>query len=117
MEQLSQLEIHPVAQPTRPTGDALDLSVRRTNFMCVFMYFLDLSMHKRLCLGVIEGLLLIILLIKFILTRTRLVVVFAIFGSPDFLKILLLVSRGILYARFFSIDSCMYRFDTDFKSP
>ena len=61
-------------------------------------------------IGVIEGLLLIILLIKVILTRTRLVVVFAIFGSPDFLKILLLVSRGILYARFFSIDSCMYRF-------
>ncbi len=106
MEQLSQLKIHPVAQPTRPTGDALNLSVRRTNFMCVFMYFLDLSMHKRLCLGSIEGLL-IILLIKAILTRTRLVVVFAIFGSPEFLKIILLVSRGIPNARFFSIDSCI----------
>ncbi len=70
--------------------------------MCVFVYFLDLSMHKRLCLGVIEGHL-IILLIKAILTRTRLAVVFAFF--KDFLKSLLLVSRGILYVRFFSTDS------------
>ncbi len=61
-------------------------------------------MHKRLCLGVIEGHL-IILLIKAILTRTRLAVVFAFSGSPDFLKSLLLVSRGILYVRFFSTDS------------
>ena len=61
-------------------------------------------MHKRLCLGVIEGHL-IILLIKAILTRARSAVVFAFFGSPDFLKSLLPVSRGILYVRFFSTDS------------
>ena len=85
MEQLSQLETHPLAKPTRPTSEALDSSVKKTNFICVFMYFLDLSMHKRLCLGVIEGHL-IILLIKAMLTRTRLAVVFAFFGSPDFLK-------------------------------
>ncbi len=72
--------------------------------MCVFMYFLDLSMYKRLCLVVTEGHL-IILLIKAILTKTRLAVVFAFFGSPDFLKSLLFVSRGILYVRFFSTDS------------
>ncbi len=83
MEQLSQLKTHPLAKPTRPTSKALDSFVKRTNFICVFMYFLDLSMHKRLCLGVIEGHL-IILLIKAMLTRTRLAVAF--FGSPDFLK-------------------------------
>jgi hypothetical protein len=64
------------------------------------MYFLDLSLRKRLCLGVVEGIL-IILLIKAILTRIRLRVVFAIFGGPDPLTILLLVAPGILYARFF----------------
>ena len=104
MGQLSQLETHPLAQPSRPTSDALDSSVKRTNFMCVFMYFLALSMPKRLCLGVIEGLL-FILLVKAILTRTRLGVVFAIFGSPDSLKILLLAPRSILHVRFFPIDS------------
>ena len=67
------------------------------------MHFLDLSTSKRLCLGVIEGLL-IILLVKTNLTRTRLGVVFTIFGSSDSSKILLHVSRGILYVRFFSID-------------
>ncbi len=72
--------------------------------MRVFMYFLDLPMYKRLCLVVIEGHL-IILLIKAILTRTRLAVVFAFFGSPDFLKSLLLAFRGILYVRFFSTYS------------
>ncbi len=54
-------------------------------------------MHKRLCLGVIEGHL-IILLIKAMLTRTRLAVVFAFFGSPD----------GYIRALRF-----IYRFDID----
>ncbi len=71
MEQLSQLKTHPLAKPTRPTSEALDSSVKRTNFICVFMYFPDLSVHKRLCLGVMGGHL-IILLIKAMLTRTRL---------------------------------------------
>ena len=94
MEQLSQLETHLLAKPTRPTSEALDSSVKRKNFMCVFVYFLDLSVHKLSCLDVIEGHL-IILLIKSILTRTRLAVVFAFFGSTDFLKSLLLVSLSI----------------------
>ena len=104
-----------IAKPARPTSKALDSSVKRTNFMCVFMYFLDLSMHKRLCLGVIEGHL-IILLIKAMLTRTRLAVGFAFFWQPRFFKKSLTCFsrhsiRALLFNRF------IYRFDTDFKSP
>ncbi len=101
MGQLSQLETHPLAQSSRPTSDdALDVSsVKKTNFLSVFMYFLDLSMRKSLCLGVINGLL-IILLIKAIPTRIHLLVVCTMFGSPHSLKILLLVAPGILYVRF-----------------
>ncbi len=112
MGQLSQLETHRLAQPSRPTSDALDLSVKRTNFMSVFMYFLYRSMRKRLCLGVTEGLL-IALLIKAILTRMRLRVVFAILGSPDSLKIAVPKPKawhrfmfGALVCRFVSLLVC-----------
>ena len=77
--------------------------------MCVVMYFLNLSMCKCLCLGVIEGLL-IILLVKAFLTRTCVGVVFALLGSPDSSKILLHVSHALLSNRF------IYCGDTDFKS-
>ena len=72
-------------------------------------------MHKRLCLGVIEGHL-IILLIKAMLTRTRLAVIFAFLWQPRFFKESLTwfsrqSIRTLLFNRF------IYRFDTDFKSP
>ncbi len=78
---LSQLETHPLAQP-RPTSDAFDSSAKR---MCVFMYFLALSMRKRLCLGVIEGLL-VIYWVKAILTRTGLWVWFLLYLAAQILQ-------------------------------
>ncbi len=73
--------------------------------MPVLMYFLYLSMRKRLCLGGIGGLL-ITLLIKAILTRIRLRVVFAIFGSPRFFKdYFTCCSRHSIRCCFLSIDS------------
>ncbi len=103
MGQLSQLETHPLAQPSRPTSDALDSPVKRTSFMSDFMYFLDLSMRKHLCLGIREGLLIILLTI---LPRMRLRVVFCYIWQPSFVKdSVLLVAPRILYICIFSIDS------------
>ena len=93
--QLSPLKTHPLAQPSGPSSDALDSSVNRTNFMSVFIYFLDHSIRKRLFLGVKEGLL-IIVLIKPSFPRIRFHVVFGTSGRLASLNILLLVAPGIL---------------------
>ena len=63
--------------------------------MSVFIYFLDHSIRKRLCLGVKEGLLIIVLM-EHSFTRIRFHVVFGTSGRPASLNILLLVAPGIL---------------------
>ncbi len=114
MGQLSQLETYPLAQPSRPTDDALDSSVKRTNFMSVFMYFLDLSMRKRLsrCLRS-----------SFNHTfdqsyshKDTFACGFCYIWQPSFFKDSFTCCSGhsirtLVFNRF------IYRFDTDFNSP
>ena len=86
-----------LAQPSGPSSDALDSSVKRTNCMSVFIYFLDHSIRKRLYLGVKNGLL--------ITPSIRFRVVFRTSGRLGSFNILAIVAPGILRVGFFSHDS------------
>ena len=116
VEQLSQLETHPLAKPTRPTSEALDSSVKRTNFVCVFMYFLDPSMHAQTFVPSCHRRSFNYTFDQSHSHKNTFGCGFCFFWQPRFFKESFTCFsrhsiRAVLFNRF------IYRFDTDFKCP